>query len=412
MNLQNYGFGHPPTTSFWFIPLAKVGYPVMSEIVAVVTLLALLFHLIICAKELQLPAKLAFVLVGMGLAMQSTWLWDHIVLVQVSEIIAFLITLAWYFLRRDRELEAGVTLGAACTFKLFPGLLVFFLLITRRFRGVAAAVVTYAAIALYMTSGYGIQAWKDFFHQQGPIAHYWVGHMRNASLHGVVARLFRPMCARPPDDQQVLDIIGALRKLPSVPPLPGARWAMVASVLVIAFAWWITRRAAARTRAIDVPYALFSTVAVFVNPWSWEHYAVLIITPLAVLIAAVVRRAKEVRILVTDPERPPRSLVRTTAELATVLAAAAAIIALLWVSGYTKMNLYGQYWSLRDANEPLPAGLHARMHFYEALNWLPWVVAIAGLSGLSFFERRRDASHSAAGVTVQMAATSPDHEPG
>src|SRR5688572_10033196 len=42
MGLQNYGFGHPPTTSFWFIPFAKVNYPLMAEIVAVLTLVALL----------------------------------------------------------------------------------------------------------------------------------------------------------------------------------------------------------------------------------------------------------------------------------------------------------------------------------------------------------------------------------
>jgi uncharacterized membrane protein len=129
MNLQNYGFGHPPTTSFWFIPLAKVGYPVMSEIVAILTLVALLFHFIICARELDLPAKTAFVLLPFGLVLQMTWFRDHLVVVQISEIIAFLFTLSWYFLRRGREIEAGVTLGAACTLKLFPGVLVLFFLV-------------------------------------------------------------------------------------------------------------------------------------------------------------------------------------------------------------------------------------------------------------------------------------------
>ena len=72
MHLQNYGFGHPPTTSFWFIPFAKVGYPVMSEVLAILTLVALLFHFIICARELDLPAKPAFVLLPFGLALQTT----------------------------------------------------------------------------------------------------------------------------------------------------------------------------------------------------------------------------------------------------------------------------------------------------------------------------------------------------
>src|SRR5262245_11738004 len=73
MNLQSYGFGHPVTSSFWFLPLAKTCFPVMSEIVAFLTLLALLFLLIICACELKLPYKVAFVLLSFGLVLQTTW---------------------------------------------------------------------------------------------------------------------------------------------------------------------------------------------------------------------------------------------------------------------------------------------------------------------------------------------------
>lgn len=403
MTLQNYGFGHPPTTSFWFIPFAKVGYPVMSEIVAVLTLVALLFHLIICAHELDLPAKSAFVLLPFGLALRTTWLGDHLVLVQVSEIIAFLFTLSWYFLRRGREIEAGIALGVACTFKLFPGVLVLFLLLTRRFRGVAAACVTYLAIAIYMTTGYGFRAWADFFHQQGPIASYWMGHIRNASLHGIFVRLFRPLCERPFDDAQVFDIVGALRKLPSVPGLPGSSWAMVASVLLLAFCWWISKREALRTTSIDVPYTLFSAVAVFVNPWIWEHYAVLLITPLFVLTAGALRRAKDLGRLVINVDRPPRVLSQTGVELLLLSAAALALAALLSLNTNTKMEIYRQYWALRNANEALPPGLHARMHWWEVLNWLPWVVAIAGLTALTFFEKRRCALPSPVGVDVRMA---------
>jgi len=410
MGLQNYGFGHPPTTSFWFIPFATVGYPVMSEILAVLTLVALLFHFIICAHELNLPAKAAFVLLPFGLVLQTTWFRDHLVIVQVSEIIAFLFTLSWYFLRRGRDVEAGIALGAACTFKLFPGVLVLFLLLTRRFRGVAAACVTYLAIAIYMTTGYGLRAWPEFFHQQGPIASYWAGHIRNASLHGIIVRLFRPLCERPVDDAQALEIVGALRKLPSVPSIPGSSWAMAASVLLLAFCWWLSKREATRTATVDVPYTLFSAVAVFVNPWIWEHYAVLLITPLFVLVAAAQRRAKELGGLIVDVNRPPHLLSQTGVELLVLAAAALALATLLSLNMSTKIEIYGQYWALRNANEALPRGLHARMHWWEALNWLPWVVAVAGLTGLAFFERRRYALPASTGADVlaPAALSAPD----
>jgi hypothetical protein len=403
MNLQNYGFGHPPTTSFWFIPLAKVGYPVMSEIVAILTLVALLFHFIICARELDLPAKTAFVLLPFGLVLQMTWFRDHLVVVQISEIIAFLFTLSWYFLRRGREIEAGVTLGAACTLKLFPGVLVLFLLLTRRFRGVAAACVTYLAIAIYMTAGYGLRAWPDFFHQQGPIASFWIGHIRNSSLHGIFARLFRPMCERLLDNPQIFEIIGALRKLPSVPAVPGSAWAMVASVLLLAFCWWISKREALRTASIDAPYTLFSAVAVFVNPWVWEHYYALLLTPAFVLTAGALRRSKELWRLIVNVNRPARMLTRTGVELILLAAAVLAIVMLISLETERKMDLWRQYSNLRNANQPIPPGLHARMHWWEVLNWLPWVVAITGLAALTLFERRRFALPSPIVADARMA---------
>jgi len=400
MGLQNYGFGHPPTTSFWFIPFAKFNYPLMAEVVAVLTMLALLFHIIICAQELQLPAKTGFVLLAFGLTLRTTWMGEHLILVQVSEIIAFLFVLSWYLLRRRREIEAGITLGIACSFKLFPGVLVLFLLLTRRFRGVAAACLTYGAIAAYMTTGYGWQAWKDFFRQQGPIASYWMGHIRNASLHGIIVRLFRPLCERPADDAQALTIIGELRKLPSVPPIPGARWATVASLVLLAFCWWISRRDASRTATLDVPYALFGTMAVFVNPWIWEHYAALLIMPLFVLIAGALQRCKEVVRIVADRGGPRRSLTSILVELFVLSAAVVALFSLLSMNGHTKSVVYDQYWALRKADEAIPAGLHARLHYYEVLNWLPWVVAVAGLSSLTVFDRKRYSLQTAAGLSV------------
>jgi len=257
--------------------------------------------------------------------------------------------------------------------------------------------------------GYGLRAWADFFHQQGPISSYWLGHIRNASLHGIVVRLFRPLCERPVDDAVALDIVGALRKLPSVPSLPGSWLAIALSLLLLAFCWWISRREALRTASVDVPYTLFSVVAVFVNPWIWEHYLVLLLTPLFVLTAGALRRAKELGRLVVEIDRPPRLLTRTGIEMVLLSAAVVALVLLLSQNTYTKNEIYAQYWALRST-KAIPPGLHARMHWWEALNWLPWVVAIAGLTGMAFFERARGRLAVTARVDARVAevARSPD----
>jgi uncharacterized membrane protein len=51
----------------------------------------------------------------------------------------------WALLRRGREGLAGALLGLACLIKLFPGLIVLYLLLRRRWRAAGAALGTFAA---------------------------------------------------------------------------------------------------------------------------------------------------------------------------------------------------------------------------------------------------------------------------
>ncbi len=45
-------------------------------------------------------------------------------------------------------------------------------------------------------------------------------------------------------------------------------------------AWWLSRRALVERR-FDLPFALFATLSVFMNPFTFEHYFALLVFPLA-----------------------------------------------------------------------------------------------------------------------------------
>src|SRR5882724_597552 len=51
---------------------------------------------------------------------------------QVGMILTFLMTLCWYLLRQERDLAAGISIGIATALKLFPGLVLVYLLFRRR----------------------------------------------------------------------------------------------------------------------------------------------------------------------------------------------------------------------------------------------------------------------------------------
>src|SRR6185503_20893551 len=101
----------------------------------------------------------------------------ELVLGNVHLLLLGLLTLAWLGLRwsetRDAargeargdsrgEWLAGIAVGLATVIKVFPGLVVIWFLLTRRYRAAVGAVVGFAAAALATLPFTGIQPWLDY----------------------------------------------------------------------------------------------------------------------------------------------------------------------------------------------------------------------------------------------------------
>ena len=264
------GLGHPPTTSFWWLPFAGYDLMQVSPLFGHVIVFLILLMLLMLAYELRWPIPPLSGMIAFGLVMSSSWMYYHLYLVQVSGIIAFLYFMSWYLLRRDEQIAAGSMLGLACTFKFFPGLLVAMLLYARRWRAVVAAVVAYLIVFVVMTSRFGLAAWPQYAESEKIITNYWIGNQHNASVFGLALRLLRPACR------------GAGISNPA-----GTAIALVIGGALVAGAWWVCRRALAERR-FDLPFVLFAALSVFLNPFTFEHYFALMVFPVLVTATALV----------------------------------------------------------------------------------------------------------------------------
>lgn len=287
------GLGHPPTTSFWWLPFARYELMQISPLVGHVIVLAMLIMLVMMAYELDWPLPPLSALLVFALVMSASWMYYHLYLVQVSGFIAFLYFMAWYLLRRGEDVAAGVLLGCACTFKLFPGLLVFMLLLARRWRAVFAAAAGYLVIFVIMTARFGLESWPQYVKTEKIITDYWIGNQHNASVFGIARRLLRPACEGPGISHPVATAIGT-----------------TIGVALIALGWRVSRRSLREGR-LDLPFALFAALSVFLNPFTFEHYFALMIFPLLVALTAWWR---------ARPSLPRRSWLGVGALLAAVVA--------------------------------------------------------------------------------------------
>ena len=380
--LKHIGLGHPPTTGFWWIPFGHLEKAIVAEIFNLSTWFLLLLQLYICAREVKMPAPAPVAALLFAWMLTTDGMTMHWHAIQVSEQMAFLLVICWVFLRRGRELPAGIALGLAATIKLFPGILMLFLLFARRFRAFVAASITYSAVALLMTATYGWSAWPMFLQQQSIISKMWVGSVRNCSLQGIVLRLRTPICqANMPGDIRSAVIAG------------------IASVVLLAVAALLTFRTVKRARhedprLIDIPYSLFTLVAVFINPWVWEHYYLLFVQPVFVLAAvAMTYFRRTLRAWLDESIVSARPLVRDGILLAAVFGGIA-------VCAYTlRMNVYAtrileDIWRVH----PRP-WTHLHLHIAEFSNWVPWVVLIILAMAIAVYQLRVPRPQAEAGAT-------------
>jgi hypothetical protein len=348
------GFGHPPTTYLWLLPLADRTLPEAKRAWNAFTVALVYAQSAMAVFELALPFPwLTAPLVGSAL-LSSSFMREHLYVGQLATLISFWYVLAWLLLRRRRDLAAGVALGLAATLKFYPGLPIVLLALCRRWRCTAGAALGWGVPAAGVTAVIGWRAWLQFLEQARPYTVAWLPHLRNASLHGIVQRIHYPIC----------EYGAAIRPLWEA----GTYYASAATLALTAALWWQTRRDARPGGAIDVPFAMFVCASLLGSPYYWEHYNVTLMLPLVIAATAVVR-ARAVGL--------PR--VGWIAGGASV----AAIVWMLAIDVRLKNRLWERYYG------PHPPS-HLKLHLFEVLSWAPAPACLALLALLLGWAHRQD----------------------
>ena len=327
--------GLPPTNFIWFFPLASLDLTSAREVWNSFTIIGLLLMVAIIVRELRLPSPWATTTLGFGAVMAASWMTDdHLSVGQFSVLIALLLVLAWTYLRRGKDVRAGIMLGLALTVKFYPGIIILYLLLCRRVRLAVAAAVTWGVFAIYITTKVGIFGWQAFSEQTQPYLRAWLAHIRNGSLQGVIYRLKYPLCDFQAGSHPIWKT--------------GSTIASILSLALIASTWWLCRKEAAKSDTVDVPFALFTCVAIITGPYTWEHYAVTLVLPIFVTLLGLFVAFR-------------RGLHGAWALAG--LAVVGVVVAMLGVDEKIK----GFVWEAYPSNH----ALHATLHFYDAVSWLP-----------------------------------------
>ena len=259
-------FTYTPFAAMVFAAASFVSLRTLEDVVAAVSIAALVATLWISFRELGVAARAARW--GATLLLAGICLWLEPVqralfLGQVELVLMALIV--WDMCQPDRRRFKGAGVGLAAAIKLVPLIFIAYLVLTRRFRAAAVAV---AVFAVTIVAGFAalphasVQWWLhgDFW-QAGRTG--FVGVAGNESLRGMLTRL-----------------VGSV----SHGQLPWIAVGVVAGILGLAAAVLLHRDG--RTFEGLMTCAL---TGLLISPISWDHHWVWIAPILAVLAVAGVR---------------------------------------------------------------------------------------------------------------------------
>ena len=173
-------------------------------------------------------------------------------------------------LRKRHDTLAGILLGLACAVKLFPGLLVLYLLMRRCWR---ALIVMVLMVILGLAAPLVAVATQDVVLYLTEIAPANVAHYAafpiNSSLTGAVSRL---LVASP-----------WIEPLLAAPLLSRAVIAGL-SLSVLGILLWQLWQLPATQLGDDVAFSGTCVAMILLSPLSWQHSFTLLLLPLAILV--------------------------------------------------------------------------------------------------------------------------------
>jgi hypothetical protein len=195
---------------------------------------------------------------------------------QLNLVLLALLVGSWAADRSRRPVLAGMLLAGATVIKLFPGFLLLYFILQRRWRVLLACLGSMAALTVMTMSVFGMHAYRDYLSAGLTTPWEWRSAWGNLSLLGFWNKLFDPAPR-----------VGARVGIGGVAPIVRSAWlaglgTVVSDLTLVSVLGWTVLKAESRSQR-DIAFALCVPVVLLLSPILWSHYLVLLLLPIVLL---------------------------------------------------------------------------------------------------------------------------------
>jgi hypothetical protein len=258
---------HPPASVLLALPLARLDYSDAFLVWSLASLAAGALSGWLVVRQLRLPFTLLTLIQALTLLLVCNPFRQQMHQGQLNLILLLLVTGTWAAERSGRPAVAGLLLGLATAFKLFPGLLFVYYLLRWRWDVIGWGVAGFVLINVVAVGELGVGAFESYLRDSVPAVGVFADWWPNISLPGFWLKLFDGRTGR----------VVPLWHNPTL-----ARFGIVLSWVVVL---GLLARATLRGRTQrdhDATFGLTLVAMLLLSPVTWDHYAVLLLVPVVV----------------------------------------------------------------------------------------------------------------------------------
>jgi hypothetical protein len=253
---------HPPFAAFIAVPLAYFTYPQAITIWSLLTTVGFfaIGYMVITELKIKLPPQWYLILIGLSMCWYPFY--GHIAIGQLSIVICVCAVAAWVQLRRGHDFTGGMLLGLACLVKMYPGLLVVYLILRRKWRAVWG-VLACMLIGMLMIVVF-IQPHDLWLYATQVIptdAKEWANFPINFSIFGFFGKLFQ-------DSVWIKPILNN--------PELASTLSILTSIVFFVFIVYYLAHIPHTPLGDDIAYAVTSLVMLILSPVIWFHALLLL----------------------------------------------------------------------------------------------------------------------------------------
>ena len=199
---------------------------------------------------------------------------------QMTIILTTLVLAALLALRKNRKVLAGILIGFSVALKMFTWPIIIYFAIKKDWRAFISSAITVIGLNLLALAFLGFGPVSDYYLRVTiQVTAIYHSFLKNYSLWSIGYRLFEG--TRPVGNGFIY--APPLVNLPKIAPIVSAGLAIL--FLVAGLIW------ARRAKDTEIAYSIMVCVLVGVSPIAWDHYYIMLVISIAILLMNLSRRS-------------------------------------------------------------------------------------------------------------------------